>query len=121
MIKNSKNIFLPEPEEHDYPAALDFLELLYPRSEAVKKVAQLKKAKTVIKKAKDIFRASGLPLLPKGNIHVRKNLDKFKEKHQLSPILLVRGHEKLIIADGYHRLCASYYLTEDLEVACRLV
>lgn len=120
-MKRSKSIFLPEPEAHDYPAALDYLELIYPHSEASKKVAQLKKARTILKKAKDLFRASGLPLLPKDNIHVRKNLDKFKEKHQLSPILLVRGHEKLIIADGYHRLCASYYLTEDLEVACRLV
>lgn len=120
-MKKYKDIFLSDPEEHDFPAALDYLELIYPRDQARKKVAQLKKAPTIIKKAKDIFRASGLPLLPKDNIHVRKNLEKFIEKHKLSPLLLVRGNEKLIIADGYHRLCASYYLTEDLETACRLV
>ena len=39
----------------------------------------------------------------------------------LSPILLVRSENKLIIADGYHRLCAIYYLSEDLEVPCRIV
>lgn len=120
-MKKTKHVFLPDPEAHDFPAALDFLELIYPPATARKKVALLKKAPTIRKKAKDIFRASGLPLLPKDNVHVQKNLAKFKERHALSPLLLVRGHEKLIIADGYHRLCASYYLTEDLEVACRLV
>ncbi len=120
-MKKTKNIFLADPEEHDYPAALDYLELIYPRETALKKVALLKKTPTIEKKAKDIFRASGLPLLPKDNIHVQKNLEKFKDKKQLSPLLLVRGNEKLIIADGYHRMCASYYLTEDLVVPCRLV
>lgn len=120
-MKKYKKVFLKEPEEHDYPAAIDYLELLYPRATAVRKVALLKKAPTITKKAKDIFRASGLPLLPKNNVHVKKNLERFKEQKKMSPILLVRGTEKLIIADGYHRMCASYYLTEDLEVACRLV
>lgn len=120
-MKKTENIFLADPEKHDYLAAVDYLELLYPRSKAVKKSEALKKTKTIIKKAKDIFRASGLPLLPKDNEHVRKNLEKFKDKKKLSPLLLVRGNEKLIIADGYHRMCASYYLTEDLDVPCRLV
>jgi hypothetical protein len=120
-MKTFKDIFLADPEEHDFPAAVDYLELIYPRKAAEEKVALLMKAPTIIKKAKDLFRASGLPLLPKDNLHVQKNLDKFEKKKKLSPILLVRGNEKLIIADGYHRMCASYYLTEDLEVACRLV
>ncbi len=120
-MKIKKSIFLADPEAHDFPAAQDFLELLYQPSVAKKKVAELKKAPTILKKVKDVFRASGLPLLPKDNIHVRKNLLKFSSKRKLSPILLVRGNEKLIIADGYHRMCASYYLTEDLEIPCRLV
>ena len=112
---------MDDPEAHDYLAAVDYLELLYPRAKALKTADQLKKVPTLVKKAKDIFRASGLPLLPKDNEHVQRNLEKFKKEKQLSPLLLVRGHEKLIIADGYHRMCASYYLTEDLEVRCRLV
>lgn len=112
---------MDDPEEHDYLAAVDYLDLLYSHAIATKKASLLKKAPTVIKKAKDIFRASGLPLLPKDNVHVQKNLEKFKKEKKLSPLLLVRGNEKLIIADGYHRMCASYYLTEDLEVRCRLV
>jgi hypothetical protein len=27
----------------------------------------------------------------------------------------------LTIADGYHRVCASYHLDEDADVPCRLV
>jgi hypothetical protein len=43
----------------------------------------------------------------------------------LSPVLLVRGDAwrgvPLVIADGYHRICASYYLDEDADIPCRLV
>jgi hypothetical protein len=120
-MKKATSVFLPDPEPHDYIAAVDYLELIWPRKVAEEKVALLQKTETIIKKAKDIFRASNLPLLPEDNIHVRHNLRKFKKNKKLSPILLVRGTEKLIIADGYHRMCASYYLTEDLDVACRLV
>jgi hypothetical protein len=115
------NIWLANPEEHDFPAALDYLELLMPPKEAAVFVNELKKTKTGIKKAKDILRASQLPLLPKENVHVMDNLQKFKKGKKLSPLLLVRSNGKLIIADGYHRICASYYLNEDLEVPCRLV
>jgi len=27
----------------------------------------------------------------------------------------------LIVADGYHRICASYHLDEDADIPCRLV
>jgi disulfide oxidoreductase YuzD len=72
-----------------------------------------------MKKAKDILRASELPLLAKDNIHVKENLQKVKKGKKLSPVLLVRD-SKLIIADGYHRVCAIYYLSEDLQVPCRI-
>jgi len=108
-----------DPEEHDFPAALDFLTLLYPHTQAVDIVDRLRKAETIRKKAKDILRASGLPLLPKDNIHVKEDLQKVKNGKKLSPILLVRD-DKLVIADGYHRVCSIYYLSEDIEVPCRI-
>jgi len=55
------------------------------------------------------------------NRHVQENFKKIKANKKLSPILLVRSANELIIADGYHRLCCSYYLTEDLDVPCRLI
>lgn len=114
-----KSIWLSDPEEHDFPAASDFLSLLYPDKIAYEITERLKKEKTLTKKAKDILRAGGLPLLPKENIHVKQNLQKVKKGKKLSPVLLVRD-EKLVIADGYHRVCAIYYLSEDIEVPCRI-
>ena len=112
--------WMEEPESHDFLAASDYLELLYPKSEVSKIVTNLRKTTTVKKKTKDILRASQLPLLPKKNIHVAENLLKIKKEKKLSPILLV-SDGKLVIADGYHRVCAIYYVSEDQEVPCRLV
>lgn len=120
MKTKKKKIWLKDPEEHDFPAAADYLELLFEHWIVDATVEALEASKTIKKKAKDILRASGLPLLPKKNIHVKHNIDKVKKGDKLSPILLVRGDGTLIIADGYHRVCASYYLSEDLEVPCRL-
>lgn len=113
--------WLSDPEDHDFPAATDYLELLFTDEESKIFTDRLRKAKTIVKKAKDILRASSLPLLPQDNIHVKQNLKKVKKGNKLSPILLVRKDNKLIIADGYHRICATYYLSEDLEIPCRLV
>lgn len=112
---------MKNPEEHDFPAATDYLELLLTTDESKILTEKLKSATTIIKKAKDILRASNLPLLPQDNIHVKENLKKVKKGGKLSPVLLVKKDDKLIIADGYHRVCATYYLSEDLGIPCRLV
>jgi len=115
----------PEPEAHDFPAAADYLELLLPPREVQRLVTALKRARTVVKKAKDLSRASGLPLLGIDNTHVAKDLDKVKKGQLLSPVLLVRGRlgngVPLTVADGYHRICVSYHLDEDAEIPCRIV
>jgi disulfide oxidoreductase YuzD len=113
--------WLKDPQKHDFPAAADYLDLLFPPAETAKLVEQLREAKTIMKKAKDILRASQLPLLNKENIHVRNNLQKVKKGEKMSPVLLVRHEAKLVIADGYHRVCAIYYLSEDEAIPCRLV
>ena len=113
--------WLKNPESHDFPAAADYLELIFSEEEIKKIVSNLQNAPTIIKKAKDILRASQLSMLPDTNIHVKENLKKVKRGNKLSPILLVRHNYKLIVADGYHRMCAIYYLSEDLEIPCRLV
>ena len=113
--------WLKEPQKHDFPAAADYLELLFDEPHVKELVEKLKAANTISKKAKDILRASQLPLLPRENSHVRENLQKVKKGNKMSPILLVRHEVKLHIADGYHRLCAIYYLSEDEAIPCRLV
>ena len=117
-----KEIWLTEPETHDFPAAQDYLELICSPEVAMNIVARLKRAKTVNKKAKDILRASGLVLLTKENRHVKENIKKVKDGKKLSPILLVVFNGCLIIADGYHRCCSIYAgLSEDLTIPCRIV
>jgi len=41
----------------------------------------------------------------------------------LSLILLLRGDatRPLIVADGYHRVCASYWIDENTDIPCVLV
>jgi len=116
-----ENFWRNEPQDHDFPAAADYLELLFTTEESRAFTARLKEAPTVVKKAKDIFRASSLPLLPEDNIHVKQDLKKVKKGSKLSPLLLVRHDHRLVIADGYHRMCAAYHLSEDEDVPCRLV
>ena len=116
-----ETFWLTEPQEHDFPAAKDYLELLFTLQECKVFTDKLKNATTIIKKAKDIMRASSLPLLPEDNRHVKQNLQKVKKGKKLSPVLLVKYNCHLIIADGYHRICAAYYLSEDEDIPCRLV
>lgn len=112
--------WLDEPEEHDYPAAFDYVELLVDTEVARQVEDLLREAPVVTKKAKDILRASTLPLLPADDPHVAKDLHKVKGGHALSPVLLARG-DNLIIADGYHRVCACYHLEPDTEIRCKLI
>jgi len=74
-------------------------------------------------KAKDIFRASELSLLGVSNSHVDKDRKKIQKGTSLSPLLLVRAPElgKVIVADGYHRLCAVYAINEDSLIPCQIV
>lgn len=109
-----------EPDGHDYPAARDYLTLLMKATEADKIIKALQKAGPIHRKAKDILRASALELLPMDNKHVAAHLEEVRHGAKLSPVLLVRGNP-LIIADGYHRVCASYWIDEDAPVPCRMV
>jgi len=114
-----------DPEEHDFPAAADYLSLLAPAGEVAKVVESLRSAEIVHRKAKDLLRASRLGLLPVDNVHVKKDLAKVAAGKHLSPVLLVRGRGDkgvpLTVADGYHRICASHHLDENADVPCRMV
>ncbi len=122
MSKNVKIKWLSETEKQDYPAALSYLSLIYKESVAKAYVKKLKRARTSEFKAKDIFRASGLSLLGISNAHVEKDRQKIKSGQGLSPLLLVRDsvNGKVILADGYHRLCAVYAFDEDALIPCKI-
>ncbi len=112
-----------EPEEHDYPAAQSYLSLVFDEETAAKLVQKLRQAPIAHFKAKDIFRASGLSLLGVSNSHVEKDRKKIDSGKKLSPLLLVRDktNGKVIIADGYHRMCSVYSFDEDSVIPCKIV
>lgn len=113
--------WLNEPQFRDFLAAKDYLEFLFSPEETKKFVDNLKQAVTIKKKAVDILRASGLPMLSKDDNDIKDDLKKLKKGKKLAPVLLVRHNYTLIIADGYHRMCAACYVSDDIEIPCRLV
>ncbi len=116
--------WLLEPEDQDYPSAADYLSLLESDHVVASVVAALKEAPIQHRKAKDILRAARLALLPEDNAHVASDLKKIKDGKKLSPILMVRGDlatgMPAQVADGYHRVCASYYTDENTDIPLKL-
>ena len=115
--------WLLEPEEQDYPAAESYLKLLFTDTQTSELVKKLSLAAVEQFKAKDIFRASQLSLLGVSNSHIEKDRNKIKKGILLSPLLLVRDPQngRVVIADGYHRLCAIYWFNEDIWIHCKIV
>ncbi len=114
-----------EPDDHDYPAAENYLSLLMSHQAAKLAVRRLRAAPLVHRKAKDLLRASRLPILAPDNLHVARDLKKIRSGQLLSPVLLVRGRLAaaipLTVADGYHRICASHHVDEEADIPCRIV
>jgi hypothetical protein len=113
------------PDEHDYLAALSYLSLLLSRRQAERVVDALHGEEPCTYEASDLLRAAQLPLLPHDDPHVAHDLEKVRKGKALVPILLVGGdllkNSPLVIADGYHRICAAYHINENLEIPCRIV
>lgn len=123
--KKVKNIWLSKALEEDYRAAHDYLTLLFKRSDVSVLLRRLRDVSVIEHQAKDLLRASQTHLLDEDNPHVADQLKKIKKGKKMSPVLLVKGDGKngvtLTIADGHHRICASWYCDEDAPIACCLV
>ena len=116
-------VWKDQPDAHDYPAAAAYLSLVA-TGDLVGRTS----------------RAEGRPARPfQGQGHLagvpmtsatrrepacRGRYCKVDSGKQLSPVLLVRGALTrgfpLQIADGYHRVCASYHLGENNDIPCRI-
>lgn len=106
--------WLEEPTKADYQAAQDYMTLLLGEEQAVEGLNLLKEATVIKRKAKDILRASGHPLLPEGGIEVTR-AHHFKD--EVSPVLLFRAYP-MIIALGFDQVCAAYYQDPETEIPC---
>lgn len=113
------------PKGKDFEGVKLFLTLLCSDSQADKMIELLKKADPIEHAGKDILRAAQLPALSSEDPHVSKDLKDIQKGKALPPVLLIRGDLKkshsLVIADGYHRVCASYIVDESSPISCRLV
>ena len=123
MKKNPGIQWAKSPDKGDYPAAQSYLSLIYDPEVARHLVKKLKRAEVIEVKATDIFRASELSLLGLSNANVEKDKKKILDGTELSPLLLVRDSRngKVVVADGYHRLCAVYSFNEEAVIPCKLV
>jgi hypothetical protein len=124
MRKVKSNNWTRQSNDQDYDSASNYLSLLLPVEAAQIAVQRLRTGPLVVRRANDLLRASALSVLAPDHPTVAKKMKELKSGKLLSPVLLVRGdlHDDapLTIADGYHRICASYLLDEDAEIPCRL-
>ena len=121
-MSKTKIKWLKQPQKHDYPAARAYLNLILQPRDARKIVDKLKRAQVQEFAAKDVLRAANLPLLSLSDSDVKQDRTLIRHKKALSPILLYRDPTlgRLIIADGYHRLCAVYSLDEQAMIPCQI-
>jgi len=114
--------WLDQPEKHDYHAAESYLSLSMTHKAAKQAADALREADMTEFAAKDIFRASGLSLLGISDSHVESDRVKIIRGEKLSPLLLYRDqvNARLVIADGYHRVCAVYKFDEDAMIPCKI-
>jgi hypothetical protein len=123
-LKKLDDIWERKAATEDYRAANEYLTLIFSEAQARSLVRKLRAAPTTKRQAKDLLRASQTQLLEKESPHVENDLKKIKKGKKLSPVLLIRGDGNrgvtLTIADGHHRICASWYWNEDVPVASAL-
>jgi hypothetical protein len=109
----------------DFDAALKYPSLLASDTRAEVLIRSLRGTRAVEHAAKDLLRAAQLPLLPRDEPHVVADLKRIGKGKPLPPVLLVRGEMArglpLVVADGYHRICAVCYFDESAPIPCRIV
>jgi hypothetical protein len=125
MAKEKKNgiTWLDDVGEDDYAAAQSYLSLLY-RDERVRgAIAALRQAGIVEYKSADILRASQLPLLGPDDPNVKRQQKKCGGGEGIAPLLLFRDEAlgRLVIADGYHRMCAVVLIDANAAMKAKIV
>src|SRR3984957_4810764 len=112
------------PEKQDYEAATAFLSLVFRTARANALVRAMRRKPITQRSAKDLLRASGLPLLPRNEDSVKDDLKQISKGKPLAPALLVccaisKG-APLLVADGYHLTCAVCHYDEFAPIACQM-
>ena len=121
MAKRIKIAWSKEPNKKDYPAAERFLCLLFEAKEAAEITAMLRNVPVTRQVARDILRAAAISTI--GISDSDEERDKILAGEEVSPLLLVRHKEtgRVIVADGFHRLCTVFKIDHKSMVPCKIV
>lgn len=110
--RKKQPVWNDKPDPDDYSHARDFLALMMPDAFADKAVALLRAAPIVQLRANDILRASPAGYPTDSDPDVDKHVDQIKDGQPFAPVLLIQGTAdtapNLAIADGWHRVAATY-------------
>jgi len=110
-----------DPEAEDFPAAESYLSLLVGEEAAAKLAKALRKERSLKHYAGEGPPSGCGPATARvQRLRGSRRFQEVKQGDKLSPVLLVQG-VPLWVADGYHRICASYHLDEKTQVPCRVV
>lgn len=123
-MSKGKPVWKKDAERGDFDAALAYLSLICGATKVKALIRSLRRAPLIERSAKDLLRACELPLLPLDEPSVKEDLKKISKGKPLAPVLLVAGDLSkgvpLVVADGYHRICAVYHYDEQAAVMCRM-
>lgn len=110
--------------DDDTKDASKFLSLIRKPKYAKRIVKKLAGKKVITYKAKDILRAAQLDPLPKDDPDVAEKLQDIQSGAPFQPVLLLRGDahagRPLVIADGYHRVSAAYWIDPTTDVDAQI-
>lgn len=111
-----------KPKSKNYAAAKSYLDLQFGRKRALALTKRLKRARVDKCAARDILRASHTPMAEVKAFDWDKQDKAIKRGRRFAPILLVCGEHgaPVVIADGFHRLCAAFAHDQDVKVRFKL-
>jgi hypothetical protein len=121
-MEQTKINWLSSPVDSDYDAAERYLSLLFKPRKCRKLLRKLRAAPMSEYPAKDILRASRTPMSEVAAFDWDRQQQQIREGEALGPILIVRQNDGsgLIIADGFHRMCALFAEDELIKVPCKI-
>jgi hypothetical protein len=121
-MEQTKINWLSSPVDSDYDSAERYLSLLFKPRKCRKLLRKLRAAPISAYPAKDILRASRTPMSEVAAFDWGRQQQQIRDGEALGPILIVRQKDgaPLIIADGFHRMCALFAEDELIEVPCKI-
>lgn len=121
MAKRIKIAWSRDPDKKDYPAAERYLSLIFAPKEAAEITARLRKAPVTQQVARDVLRAAVSSMI--GISESDEERDRILAGQEVSPLLLVShtATGRVIVADGFHRLCTVFKIDQTSMVPCKIV